>query len=165
MVPWPMRRVTDRPNAKLREMQQNTHRLVQLISAATPEVPNQTLMPQLSKQMLNACPIPPMHIAPTDGDGGGDCRLGRSEKTSAGTSIDGDGGGDSKIGITKEMDSTQHRLCRPVKNTAHRPLWAGGQQFEKKVFPPPFFGVFCGFSEENIVFVLHYDLKCIFQDN
>ena len=56
-------------------------------------------------------------------------------------------------------------LPRPVKNTAHRPLWAGGQQFEKKVFFPHFFGVFCGFSEEIIVFVLHYDLKCIFQDN
>ena len=40
MVPWPIRRVTDLPpNAKLREMQQNTHRLVQLIRAA---MPNQT---------------------------------------------------------------------------------------------------------------------------
>ena len=63
MVPWPMRWVTDLPpNAKLREMQQNTHGLMQLIRAATPDVPNQTSMPQLSKQMLNACPIPPMHI-------------------------------------------------------------------------------------------------------
>ena len=54
MVPWPIRRVTDLPlNAKLREMQQNTHGLVKLIRAATPDVPNQTPMPQLSKQMLN----------------------------------------------------------------------------------------------------------------
>ena len=63
MVPWPIRRVTDLPpNAKLREMQENTHGLVQLIRATTPDVPHQTPMPQLSKQMLNACPIPPMHI-------------------------------------------------------------------------------------------------------
>ena len=63
MVPWSIRRVTDLPpNAKLHEMQQNTHKLVQLIKAATPAVPNQTPMPRLSKQMLNACPIPPMHI-------------------------------------------------------------------------------------------------------
>ena len=42
MVPWPIRWVTDLPpNAKLREMQQNTHGLVQLIGAATPHVPNQ----------------------------------------------------------------------------------------------------------------------------
>ena len=41
MVPWSIRRVTDvPPNAKLREMQQNTHGLVQRIRAATPDVPN-----------------------------------------------------------------------------------------------------------------------------
>ena len=63
MVPRSIRRVTDLPpSAKLREMKQNTHRLVQLIKAATPDVPNQTLMPQLSEQMLNACPMPPMCI-------------------------------------------------------------------------------------------------------
>ena len=40
MVPWPIRWVTDLPpNAKLREMQQNTHGLVQLIRAATPNDP------------------------------------------------------------------------------------------------------------------------------
>ena len=51
MVPWSIRRVTDPPpNAKLREMQQNMHGLVQLIRAATTNVPNQTPMPQLSKQ-------------------------------------------------------------------------------------------------------------------
>ena len=50
------------PNAKLREMQQNTHGLEQLSRAATPHVPNQNPMPQLSKQMLNACCFPPMHI-------------------------------------------------------------------------------------------------------
>ena len=61
MVPWSIRRVTDLPpNAKLCEMQQNTHKLV-LIRAATPNVPNQTPLPQVSKQLLNACPIPPMH--------------------------------------------------------------------------------------------------------
>ena len=55
MVPWSKKRVTDLPpNARLHEMQQNTHRLVQLIRAATPDVPNQTPSPQLSKQMLNA---------------------------------------------------------------------------------------------------------------
>ena len=36
MVPWSIRRVTDLPpNAKLREMQQNTQGLVQLIRATT----------------------------------------------------------------------------------------------------------------------------------
>ena len=35
---------------------------VQLIRAATLDVPNQTRMLQLSKQMLNVSPIPPMHI-------------------------------------------------------------------------------------------------------
>ena len=38
---------------------------MQLIGAATPDVPNQTPMPQLSKQLLNACPVPPMHIIVT----------------------------------------------------------------------------------------------------
>ena len=50
-------RVTDLPvNAKLREMQQNMHGMVQLIKAAMLDVP------QLSKQMLNARAIPPMHM-------------------------------------------------------------------------------------------------------
>ena len=35
--------------------------LVQLIRAIMPDVPNQTPMPQPSKQMLNGYPIPPMH--------------------------------------------------------------------------------------------------------
>ena len=35
---------------------------MQLIRAATPDVPNQTPMPQPSKQLLNACPIPPVHV-------------------------------------------------------------------------------------------------------
>ena len=49
------RGVTDLPlNAKLREMQQHTHGLVQLIRAATPYVPNQTSMPQLSKWSMRA---------------------------------------------------------------------------------------------------------------
>ena len=39
------------PSAKLREMQQNTHGLVQLIRVTTPDAP------PLSKQLLNACPI------------------------------------------------------------------------------------------------------------
>ena len=43
-------------------MQQNTHQLLQVIKAATSNVPIQTVMPKLSNQMLNACPIPAMHI-------------------------------------------------------------------------------------------------------
>ena len=50
MVPWSIRRMTNLPlNTKLREMQQNTHRLVQLNRAATLDVPNQTPLPRLSK--------------------------------------------------------------------------------------------------------------------
>ena len=35
---------------------------MQLIGAAAPDVSHQASMPQVSKQLLNACPIPPMHI-------------------------------------------------------------------------------------------------------
>ena len=35
---------------------------MQLIGAATLDVPNQAPMPQPSKQLLNACPIPPVHV-------------------------------------------------------------------------------------------------------
>ena len=35
---------------------------MQLIGTATPDVPNQTPIPQPSKQLMNACPIPPMHV-------------------------------------------------------------------------------------------------------
>ena len=35
---------------------------MQLIGAAIPNVPNQAPMPQASKQLLNVCPIPPVHI-------------------------------------------------------------------------------------------------------
>ena len=35
---------------------------MQLIGAATPDVPNQTPMPQPSKQLLNAGPVSPVHI-------------------------------------------------------------------------------------------------------
>ena len=38
MVPWSIQRATDVPNAKLRKMQQNTHRLVQLIKGPKPDV-------------------------------------------------------------------------------------------------------------------------------
>ena len=38
---------------------------MQLIGAAMPDVPNQTPMPQPSKQLLNVCPIPPMHVIVT----------------------------------------------------------------------------------------------------
>ena len=38
---------------------------MQLIGAATSDFPNQTPMPQPSKQLLNACPVPPMHIIAT----------------------------------------------------------------------------------------------------
>ena len=54
---------------------------------------------------------------------------------------------------------------RPRKNTANRPFLPVGSQFEKRGVFSPFLVFFCGFSEENIVFVLHYDLKCIFQGN
>ena len=49
-------------NAKLRKIQQNTYGLVQLIGAARPNVRNQTPMPQPTKQLPNACSIPPLHI-------------------------------------------------------------------------------------------------------
>ena len=63
MVPWSIRRVEDLPSdAKLRKMQFNADGLVQLIGAATPTVPNQAPMPQASKQLLNACVVPPMYI-------------------------------------------------------------------------------------------------------
>ena len=35
---------------------------MQLIGVAMPDVPNQAPMPQASKQLLNACPIPPVHV-------------------------------------------------------------------------------------------------------
>ena len=66
MLPWSVGGATDLPlDAKLCEMQQNADCLVQLIGAATPDVPNQTPMPQPSKQLLNVCPVPPMHIIVT----------------------------------------------------------------------------------------------------
>ena len=34
---------------------------MQLIGAATPDAPNQTAMPKPGKQLLHACPIPPVH--------------------------------------------------------------------------------------------------------
>ena len=46
----------------MQNLQQNTHGLVQLIRAATP---NQSPMPQLSKQMFNVCPIAPMYTLVT----------------------------------------------------------------------------------------------------
>ena len=49
MLPWPTKRVTDLPpNAKLCEMQQNTHGPVQLTRAATQDVPYQTPRPQVT---------------------------------------------------------------------------------------------------------------------
>ena len=38
---------------------------MQLIGAATPDVPNQTPMPWPSQRLLNACPIPPVHVIVT----------------------------------------------------------------------------------------------------
>ena len=35
---------------------------MQLIGAATPDVPNQVPMPQASKQLFNVYPIPPVHV-------------------------------------------------------------------------------------------------------
>ena len=66
MLPWSVGGVTDLPpGAKLCKMQQNTDWLVQLIGAATPYVPNQTPMPQPSKQLLKVCPIPAVHVIVT----------------------------------------------------------------------------------------------------
>ena len=63
MLPWSTRGVTHLPaNAKLHKLQQNTDWLVQLIGVATPDVPNQAPMPQASKQLLNVCPIPTVHV-------------------------------------------------------------------------------------------------------
>ena len=63
MFPQSVGRVTDLPpDAELRKMQQNSYILMQLIGAATPNVPNQTPMPQMSEQLLNSGPIPSMHI-------------------------------------------------------------------------------------------------------
>ena len=54
MLPESIRRVVDLPpSAKLHEMQQTTHELVQLITATTPDVPNQTPMPLMSKGAKN----------------------------------------------------------------------------------------------------------------
>ena len=49
-------------NAKLHEMQENTHGLVPLILAAAPDVPNQTPKPWQPKQVLNASLTPRVHI-------------------------------------------------------------------------------------------------------
>ena len=38
---------------------------MQLIGAATPDVPNQTPIPQPSKHLLNSCPVPPVHVIVT----------------------------------------------------------------------------------------------------
>ena len=66
MLPWSVEGVTDLPpDAKLYKMQRNMDLLVQLIGATTPNVPNQNPMPQSSKQLLNACPIPPVHVIVT----------------------------------------------------------------------------------------------------
>ena len=40
-----------------------------------------------------------------------------------------------------------------------------GSRLKKGCFFPRFLAFVCGFLEENIVVVLHYDLKCIFHDN
>ena len=66
MLPWSVGGVTDLPlGVKLSEMQQNADWLVRLFGAATPNVPNQTPMPQPSKQLLNVCSVLPMDIIVT----------------------------------------------------------------------------------------------------
>ena len=67
MVPWSIKRVADLPpNAKWRKkMQQYMDGLVQLIGAATPNVPHQAPMPQASKQLLIVCGVSPMYIIVT----------------------------------------------------------------------------------------------------
>ena len=60
--------------------------------------------------------------------------------------------------------ATQCTSSRPVKNTANGTYLAVGSQIEKKGVFSPFLAFFVVFLR-NIVFVPHYDLKCIFQDN
>ena len=56
------------------------------------------------------------------------------------------------------------RLPGLLKTPPTDPCGQVGSSLIKGCFFPRFSAFFCGFSEENIVFVLHYDLKCIFQD-
>ena len=95
MVPRSMRRVTSLPPTSK--------------SKKSPVVQNDPYPSQIkpSADVLGA-KHPTAAMAKSDGDGGGDSKLGRSEKTSARTSIDGDHGGDSKLGM-KEMESIWHR--------------------------------------------------------
>ena len=51
-----------------------------------------------------------------------------------------------------------------LKTPPTDPCGQVGSSLIKGCFFPRFSAIFCGFSEENIVFVLHYDLKCIFED-
>ena len=97
------------PNAKLREMHQNTHGLVQFIGGATPDVPNQTPMPQMTKQMLNACPIPPMPMI---------VRLlpGRQ----------------SSIPSSNESKSRGLSISPPSKGLVHIPNWKGASPYPQR---------------------------------
>ena len=53
MVPWTIRLVHYLPrDAKLCEMQQRAHTLVQLIRTAAPNVPNQSPMPQMATELF-----------------------------------------------------------------------------------------------------------------
>ena len=49
------------PDANVCEAQENVHLLIQLICTETPNVPNQTPIPQMSKRLPKICPIPTCH--------------------------------------------------------------------------------------------------------
>ena len=63
MFPWTICRVPYlSSNQKMLQMQEYTHVLMQLRTGSPPYVPYNAPMPQVCKQVLNACPIETMHI-------------------------------------------------------------------------------------------------------
>ena len=63
MVPWTIRGIPElSSNAELREMQQDAHKLMQLIGTPTPNIPHQTPVPQVAENLLDASPVKPMDI-------------------------------------------------------------------------------------------------------
>ena len=71
--------------------------------------------------------------------------------------------------VSSEQESPKKNTVRTEaglsKTPPTDPCGQVGSSLKKTCFFSIFLAFFCGFSEENIVFVLHYDLKCIFQDN
>ena len=71
MFPWSIRVVTDLPReANLGKVQQNVHRLAPLIRIATPDVPYQTVVPEISKGSINDCSIHANHCTNVAGTPG-----------------------------------------------------------------------------------------------